>query len=213
MTFSPSGGSYEEGAKIFADHMNDCIRFDYPVSTDGAVFDIGGHAGEWTEAFIDRRKFMPYFFIFEPVLQFMRQSDKRLARFDQSRIRKFEFGFSDHDEDARFKIDDEDIYRSGEFASGPEVVVKLRDIAAVIDELQVSKIDLAVMNIEGGEYRVLNRLVESGKIKMFDCLLLQFHAVVEDAEEQRWEINEKLEQTHRPIWMYPFAWEAWKRKD
>lgn len=77
-----------------------------------------------------------------------------------------------------------------------------------------NEIALVKMNIEGGEYRLLRHVIQGGLISRIRNLQVQFH-VIEGQPSQRWynEISSLLEQTHSVRWRYSFCWESWARSD
>jgi hypothetical protein len=82
----------------------------------------------------------------------------------------------------------------------------------VIEELGIKNIDLLKINIEGGEYSLLKRLIDSGKIMRCDTILVQYHEWIPRARRMRRKINANLAITHEVEWSYDFVWEKWKRK-
>jgi len=87
------------------------------------------------------------------------------------------------------------------------VSVKLVGIGELLHEQKIVKIDLMKVNIEGGEYELLEFLVESSLICQIRDLQIQFHDFVPDAERRMHSIQRSLERTHRQTWSYQFVWE------
>ena len=74
------------------------------------------------------------------------------------------------------------------------------------------EIAVCKMNIEGGEYQLLDYIIETGTIKNIKNLQVQFHLVKGyDSEKCYKLIAKRLGQTHKITWRYPFVWESWKR--
>ncbi|MGY3211138.1 FkbM family methyltransferase [Mucilaginibacter sp. HD30] len=69
--------------------------------------------------------------------------------------------------------------------------------------------DLIKINIEGGEYDILLRMIESGLISKIKRLQIQFHELEKDSFNKMNKIREGLLLTHRPINQYEFVWEDW----
>ena len=82
----------------------------------------------------------------------------------------------------------------------------------VLAELSVSNIDLMKINIEGGEFPLIKRLIEENLLVLVDQIQIQFHNFVENASEIREELLARIAKTHDPTWCYKFVWENWKRK-
>jgi hypothetical protein len=101
---------------------------------------------------------------------------------------------------------------SSSFGSrGMPLEVRIRDVADVISEERVAWIDLMKINIEGGEYELLERLIGSGIVQRCAHIQVQFHSFVPNARDRRARIREMLGATHRVTYEYEFVWEDWQR--
>ena len=69
------------------------------------------------------------------------------------------------------------------------------------------------INIEGGEYDLLDRLITTGLVGKIDNIQVQFHEFVPNAKERMQNIQKKLSKTHTPTYQYEFIWENWKRNN
>jgi Methyltransferase FkbM domain len=97
---------------------------------------------------------------------------------------------------------------------GPREEVAMRDISSFVSEEGITRIDLIKINIEGGEYHLLPRMIETGVIKMCEHLQIQFHEFGPAGDEPhraRRRIQERLRESHELSYDYPFVWEGWKR--
>lgn len=75
--------------------------------------------------------------------------------------------------------------------------------------MDIPHIDLAKINIEGGEYDLLPALADQGALCRIRRLLIQFHLFQPDFIAKRDVIRDKLAETHGCVWEYPFVWEEW----
>lgn len=202
MLFDPMYPAYRRWIADDGDHT---LRLDYPLSSQSLVFDVGGYKGEWCAEMV--RRYGCRVFVFEPVPSFAKALEKRFA--DSPLVHVFDFGLSDKDEEVEIAVagDKSGIYRD----DGDAVRARLRDVVGFLEEQGVERVDLAKINIEGGEFPLLRSLIDSGQIAMFVALQVQFHSFVEDAVRHRKRILQQLEATHRPTWSYPFVWENWVR--
>ena len=91
-------------------------------------------------------------------------------------------------------------------------MIKLKTMAGALAELNVRQIDLLKINIEGGEFPLLEHLLDSGLVPKIRHLQVQFHDFTESAVSRRALIREKLSRTHSQDWCYPFVWESWSRR-
>ena len=89
--------------------------------------------------------------------------------------------------------------------------VDIRDAGAVLAELGVDRIDLLKINIEGGEYDLLDRLIACGALPRVRQLVVQFHEWHPGAYRRRRAIRRALARSHREVWCYDWIWELWRR--
>jgi hypothetical protein len=90
--------------------------------------------------------------------------------------------------------------------------VPIMDVVEFLDRYQATKVDLMKLNIEGGEYPVLKRLIDSGRITAIQRLLVQFHVFYPQARRLRRTLKRQLSETHECVFDYPFVWECWQRR-
>ena len=76
----------------------------------------------------------------------------------------------------------------------------------------IERIDVAKMNIEGGEYDLLPALLSRPDAPPLDTLLVQFHKYERGDAAARDAIRQTLERTHDCDWCYEFVWEQWSRR-
>ena len=121
------------------------------------------------------------------------------------------FGLSDKTQTAEITLSDDGSSTVNK-NSDKKTQVSLVDIIEFVDQNKISKIDLIKINIEGGEYALLDRLIDSGYIKNIDCVLVQFHNFFPEAKTEMEKIRNSLAKTHAPVYQYEFVWEFWKIK-
>lgn len=98
------------------------------------------------------------------------------------------------------------MYDKGEL--GAVRKVKCVDIAKYLKD----DVELMKVNIEGGEYTLLDYIIRKGLIWNIKHLQVQFHYVDGlDCEALYADIAKRLSVTHSIQWRYPFCWESWKR--
>ena len=75
-----------------------------------------------------------------------------------------------------------------------------------------SEVALCKINIEGGEYELLQYIISKGLMKNIKNLQVQFHYIEgKDCEKMYSVIEGLLSLTHRQTWRFPFVWENWER--
>jgi FkbM family methyltransferase len=194
-------------AKWFLDQGDQTLRLNYPLLPSSIVFDLGGYAGQWAADIYCRYNAQIY--IFEPVKHF---SDNIQLRFKYNdKIKIFEFGLSSHDHTETLHINGE---RSSAFSSAQtsEQIIHLKRASDFLQENHLSQIDLMKINIEGGEYALLEHLIETNWIKNIKNIQIQFHDFVPHAEKRMKTIQDHLTKTHSLTYQYPWVWENWERK-
>ena len=82
-----------------------------------------------------------------------------------------------------------------------------------INKREINKIALIKINIEGGEYKLLDRLIETNLIEKIENIQVQFHDIEPDSSLKMEKIQEKLRKTHEPTYQYKFVWENWRKKE
>jgi hypothetical protein len=104
--------------------------------------------------------------------------------------------------------DSSTIYMAGEM----QATVQLRDIQTVVQELGITRIDLIKINIEGGEYKLLRRMLATGLVSICQDIQVQFHTFYPNSGRLRSEIRNALQETHFAAYDYPFVWENWRKR-
>jgi len=188
---------YREGGE-------DTLRFNYPLTSESTVFDIGGYRGNFVREIVAR--YDPHVYVFEPVPEFFEQLVEEFGA--NPKVKICDCGLSDVDSISQIALADEGstIYMTGEM----QTTVRLRDIQTVVRELGISRIDLIKINIEGGEYGLLRRMLETKLVSACQDIQVQFHSFYPNSQKLRSEIRGALQETHFVTYDYPFVWENWR---
>ncbi len=180
------------------------LRIHYPLNNRSLVYDIGGYRGDWAKE-IDAL-YGCTIKIFEPVNDYIKILTDMFGK--KPSIEILPFGLGGRAREMFIGIDWE---ASSVFKPGTNKErIKIRDIAKFMGD---EKVDLMKMNIEGGEYEILDRLIETGLIKNVKNVQIQFHDFVPDAKAKRQRLQKILSATHSLTYHYPFIWENWERND
>jgi FkbM family methyltransferase len=200
-------GKYQKKWK--ANGGDNLLRYNHDDVLNGSsiVFDLGGYEGEFAD--IINKKYKSKIFVFEIVpkcIKFMESlfSDRK------DKIIICPFGLNDSDMSLSFE-------GKGPGAkllsvSNPNQIAYLKSIKSFLHENNIVKVDLIKINIEGAEYSLLEYLFETGLIKIFKKIQVQFHDFDENCLENLLLMNRKLSETHDNIFCYPFVWEEWQIK-
>jgi FkbM family methyltransferase len=184
------------------------LRLDYPLGPSSVVLDLGGYQGDWA-AEISKR-YDPVIHIFEPIESFAEGIRSRFQ--GNEKVFAHSFGLAAENTHTEICVSRD---ASSTFVSqgSTKNAIELRDIAAVLKALNVDRVDLIKINIEGGEYSVLRRLIDAGLISRCNNIQVQFHEFVKDAKALRLAIRSDLSRTHDLTYDFPFVWENWRLRD
>ena len=180
---------------------------DFDLDDRSVILDVGAYDGDWCIEV--SRRYGAKIYAFEPDPTSFRRLKEHAA--DRPMIATFDFGLSNRDHEATFALDGPGSAVSDKRGYFGSATVLLRDIAAVLDELALESIDLLKLNIEGGEYDVFDRLIETGWLPRVRIIAVQFHEWHPHAYRRRRAIRRALRRDHEELWCYPWVWEAWRR--
>lgn len=180
------------------------LMYNFEIKPEDVVFDLGGYEGNWTSSIFSR--FCCSVHVFEPVKQF---SDRIAARFQYNRrITVHPFGLAGSTRTESIRVDG---MASSHFAKkGVREEMRLVRASDFLAENGIHKIRLMKVNTEGGEYELLEHLIETGYIRNISDLLVQFHDFVPNALSRMRKIQEALSRTHSPAFQYEFVFENWR---
>ena len=180
-------------------------RYEYDLTSDSLVFDLGGYRGQWASDIFARYSCRVE--VFEPVPHYARDIEKRFA--GNPKISVHEFGLAGRTGESSIAISDD---RSSLYGSdGEPCVIKLVQAKSFLEDLGNPRISLMKINIEGGEYELLQHLLDNDLIKHIDNIQVQFHdEVVPNAAERMHRLQQRLSESHEPTYQFPFVWENWR---
>lgn len=192
--------------KWYSDPGHETRRFDYDLNSNSLVFDVGGYEGQWASDIYAR--YNCRIFVFEPYLPFADKIEQRFQKNNQVTV--FKSGLGSVNETISFA-------NMGDASSGlrpgqKSEQVCIKSITGFIWENNISSVDLIKINIEGGEYDLLESMIESKVLGCFKNIQVQFHDFVEHANERMAAIQQELEKTHVLTYQYKYVWENWRLK-
>ena len=193
--------------KWMKDKGDSTLRFDYDLDSSSLVFDLGGYDGRWsTEIFA---RYLSTIYIFEPVGSYYNAISKRFKK--NPRVQCYNFGLAEKDKVELISVDG--IASSTFIKNKKTESIKLYDILGFINEHNIDSIDLMKINIEGGEYDLLEYLIKSSYIKRIKNIQVQFHSFVPDAKKRMRNIQNLISRTHYTTYSYEFVFENWRLKE
>jgi len=187
------------------DRGDETLRLNYDISPEDIVLDAGGYVGDFASKIYNLYRCKVH--IFEPVPRFI-DVIKQKYQANESII-LHEYGLGNKSKILHFN-DAGDATQLVEDGQSDGVVIK--DIEEVMQSMGCPEIALFKINIEGGEYDLLDRLIDTGLVKNCNNLQIQFHDFYPDAVLRRNTIVEKLQETHDLVYDYPFIWEGWQKR-
>jgi FkbM family methyltransferase len=184
------------------------LLVDADLDSDSIVLDVGGYIGEWSEQISSR--YGSTIHAFEPAPASIQKFRERLG--DAPNVELHPYGLGAANNQVPFALEGPGSMVSAKRGTFGATVIEMRDVATFLDSLGVDQIDLCKVNIEGGEYDLLDRCIETGWLSRMRVLSVQFHEWHPKAYSRRAAIRRALSRTHVEVWDYPFVWELWRRK-
>ena len=180
------------------------LRLNHNLTPDSIVFDLGGYKEQWSSDVFS--KYLCNIHIFEPHPDYYKYIVNRFRL--NNKIQCFDYGLAE-----KTMILPLSNSANGSSTYKKDAVMfdaKLVKASDYFKEHSIHQIDLVKINIEGGEYDLLEHLISSDLIKNIDNIQVQFHDFVPDAKNRMKNIQNKLSSTHTLTYQYEFIWENWK---
>jgi len=196
---------------------NRLLYENFPISQHHTVIDAGGYHGDWTAEMLTR--YGCHSALFEPVPAFAEQCRVRYQHNARVRVHQAALGGSNRTTQFSLAENGTSDYRGPADATQFKARVQaISDVLSTLDGAQciqpgAGAVGVLKLNIEGGEYEVLESLLATGDITRMRCLLIQFHRQPPGYEPRYTEITRRLAKTHRCVFAYPFVWERWIIRD
>ncbi len=188
---------------------NPDILVDAEIDERSVVLDVGAFVGEWSDKV--SRRYGSRIYAFEPNPTVLLALARRLA--DHPNVVRLDYGLGRADETANLTLAGPGSSLSTLDAQLDTAQVQVRDVVGVLAELGIAEIDLLKVNIEGAEYDLFDRLIETGWLPRIRLVSVQFHEWHPKAYRRRRAIRRVLARSHEEVWCYPWVWEFWRRKD
>lgn len=194
-------------SKWLADDGDSTLRLNYDLNENSVVFDMGGFKGEWTKKISE--KYNSNIYIFEPVDEFYNIICKEIK--GNPKIQPLKYGLGSKDEELEISITHDS---SSTFnKDGTLENISIKSYKDFVETNNIESIDLIKINIEGGEYDLLEHIISEGLQSKIKNIQVQFHRFIPECSERRNKIREELSKTHELTYDYEFIWENWKLKE
>ncbi|CAA0091202.1 Uncharacterised protein [Halioglobus japonicus] len=195
---------------VGATFVNKHLLHEASIDSNSVVVDVGAFTGSWAQHMVDR--YDPVIYAFEPNPNSLKRLRQKAA--NNPKLHPMPYGLGDEDATVDFTLNGLGSSMCDERSSHsdtPRMAVEIAAVDRVWRELDLGKIDLMKINIEGAEFPLLAKMIETDLLKNVDCFLIQFHEWHPGAGSKRQRIRKELSKTHRLEWDYAFVWEKWVR--
>lgn len=195
--------------------MTEAYRLNYPLTQESLVLDVGCYQGSFTRAVWEH--YGCWVMAFEPVPEFFESLPATWRRPSKQAPWLFDFGLGARTEPVTISVrgDSSSVHRPVD-EHQRTVGTLIMDVVDVFKKLEITKVDLMKINIEGGEYQLLDRMLETGLVERVKHFQIQFHdfgAGPDGAVSHRERIRQRLALTHDEQWCVgPFVWESWAQR-
>lgn len=206
LTFCPTELD-KEVKRWFSDNSDDNIRYDYALDNSSLVMDLGGYKGQWASDIYSR--YNCKIMVFEPVPSFAKKIESRFEKNPMIETYCFALGKRQRQEIIAISDDGSSVFKK----SILKETIQFEDVNDFFKSHNIAEINLMKINIEGGEYELLPRLIETGIINKIINIQIQFHNISPDSETSMNNICNNLRETHIPTYRYKFVWENWVRRE
>ena len=195
-------------------------RYEYNLTPDSVVIDLGGYVGIWANTIAN--KFNCTVHSFEAV-------ERYFSQINYNNVIAYQYAVTCETGTNYMHVCDEgsaietlseykkqnDSDRSYQNNVRSHSNIPLEKINTIdINEIlnKYNQVDLLKINIEGGEYDILERMCKTGTINKVQNLQIQFHNFVEDAQSKYDNTFSNLELTHTCNFDSMWRWSFWSLK-
>ena len=186
------------------------FRDDYKILNTGSiVLDLGGYHGDFS--LFMNAKYGALCHVFEVVPELCSRIEA--ARGDNPNIVVHPFGLAGSTRKDRLFLAGQGSSTFANRASeARQITIRLVNASDwFARELEGRPVDLMKINIEGGEYELLEHMIRKSLVRRVRNILVQFHEdVIPGAAARMARIQAALSKTHRLTFQERFIWENWE---
>lgn len=180
------------------------ITFDQ-LNENSIVYDFGGYIGNWTSDIYSR--YLCNIFTYEPITEFYNIMTQRFK--NNKKINIFNYGVYNKTCELELFMDKDG---TTIFKNSKLIEHRLCNMVDVCEVFNHETVDIVCINIEGSEYDVINRMIESEHINKINSILIQYHNNVENSLHKMTCINQNLEKLgYKCVYDYPYIWTYWTK--
>ncbi len=191
---------------FFKDGGNSLIYKKLDLNSQSVVIDGGGYEGEFIDNVLIN--FGSEVESYEPLEREFKNLNKKYINNDKVKI----YNYAIFSKSADLYLNQEGIssYIVKDKHGKDTIKINAIDIVEIINKKK--KIDLLKLNVEGAEYDILNRIIESNNLSNIKSFLIQYHKSIKNSVELRTEIRSEFKKNNFiEVFNYDFVWEYWKK--
>jgi FkbM family methyltransferase len=184
----------------------DHLLYNMPWLNDSSIIvDVGSYNGGYSVNL--NQRYNCYCYGFEPVGSYHTISEANSSE----KVKFYNYGLGSEKESLEINVleDASSFY----LESDKKEICEINPFEEVFDIFDSERISLLKINIEGGEYPLMEHILDNGLHKKIDTILVQYHYLGDFPVYRRDKINDTLSNTHKVVFSYPFVWECWRTKD
>lgn len=184
----------------YAQNGDNTYWINHNLNQDSIVLDIGASIGNWTHRIFNQ--YNSYIYAFEPT-----ENINNIINHDK--IKKIKSAAYNKDGTELFGINN---HEPSALKNDNQIKVNVTDINKFI--LSFNVIDLIKINIEGGEYDLLQYILNDHEIsKRIKSFLIQFHLIENIDVKSKYDniINLLINNHFKLDWRFDFVWEKWSK--
>lgn len=189
------------------EHEWDIRSVVWDLNPDSVVVEVGAYKGRWAEIMSDLYRCKLY--AFEPQRWAYEICRQKLDRFHKSNVYNFALGDRTGDFPmGEYETDGCSFARVGQ---RKEVIGNMLGIGSVFKYLDIGRVDVMMINIEGYEYNLIPHMDSMGVLKLVKNIMVQFHPETTDEATHDATIA-TLDGLYSKLWDYGDVLRAWRRK-
>jgi FkbM family methyltransferase len=196
-------GSY---GKFFRDGGNELLYKFLKLNDKSVVIDAGCYEGEFTKEILIR--YGCKVLAFEPLdLEYKKLN---LIFRNNKSVKLYKYALLDNNCRIYFNIDGLNSSIVNNNNRNRKSLVRAINILDILKKY--SRIDLLKLNVEGAEYKILAKLINSHKLRNINSYLIQFHPIVNSKNLRACIRKSLLKNKYKLIFNYDYVWELWSKK-
>jgi FkbM family methyltransferase len=196
---------YEAVNNWFKINGDDNLRYNYPnLNEESIVFDIGGYHGNFALKIYEKYKSNIY--VFEPVTTFCEIIKNKIKNIDKITLLPYGLGSKNFKTNIALLNDSASTFRK----SKNYQTIEIKDIVEFMELKNIETISLVKINIEGGEFDLLESIIANNLAYKFENIQVQFHRDIKHAHKRMMNIRNNLLSTHHLTFCYDFVWENYE---